>query len=126
MLRKLSIVFTALVAVLICGAVAAQQPVITYQYPGASALGNGTIAVTNTFQSVFSTSLLRKGCLIQNLGSHTMFVFFGAIGGASSSAAFSLPSSAAAPFSCNSGGTVLTDQISVTGTAGDIFSAIQQ
>lgn len=91
---------------------------------------SGTIAVTNTFQSIqaANTSNTRKGCLIQNNGSNTMWVFFGPIGSASKGASYQIaPASASAAgqaISCaNGAGGVAQDQVSITGTSGDAFTA---
>lgn len=85
---------------------------------------SGTIAVTNTYQSVFAASTTRKGCSVQNNGSNTMWVYFGAIGSATKAASVVL--AAGQSVSCGSGPTTLGDQVSITGTATDAFFAAQQ
>lgn len=83
---------------------------------------SGTISVTNTFQSIQVATAGRNGCNIQSTGTHTQWVFFGAIGGATEAKGFQL--SAGQTISCAVGGIgVLTDQISITGTSGDTFVA---
>jgi hypothetical protein len=83
---------------------------------------SGTVAVTNTFQSIQVSTAGRNGCLVQNNGTHTMWVYFGAIGSATEAAAYQL--AAGLSVSCAVGGIgVLTDQVSITGTATDAFFA---
>lgn len=90
-----------------------------------TANGSSTIAVTNTFQQVFASNTGRKGCTVQNNGANAMYVFFGAIGGASKNAAVTL--SVGQSVNCAIGGlAVATDQVSITGTATDVFYAGQQ
>ena len=85
---------------------------------------SGTIAVTNTFQSV-AVQGVRNGCEVQNNGTHTMYVFFGPI--ASATTANSVALAAGQGVGCGAPGVVLSDQISITGTAGDAFYAgVQQ
>ena len=83
---------------------------------------SGTVAVTNTFQSIQVLTAGRKGCTIQNNGTHNMDVFFGPIGSATAGASVIL--SAGQAVSCAVPGLgVLTDQISITGTATELFFA---
>ena len=52
-------------------------------FPGAGGLvqnlpetnTNSTISVTNTFQSALAASTTRRGCWIQNQGTHTMYLY---------------------------------------------------
>ena len=89
-----------------------------------------TISVTNTFQSIQAAQAVsgaapRRGCTIQNNGTHVMYVFFGPIASATTSNTFQV----AAGQSINCGafpGIVLQDQISITGTSGDAFVATLQ
>ena len=86
-----------------------------------------TIAVTNTFQQVLAPvyplgtpPVLRQGCLVQNNGSHTMYVFFGPIASATTAKSFQL--TAGQGIGCATGsGAVLQDQVSITGTSGDAY-----
>lgn len=78
-----------------------------------------TISVTNTFQQVLPKDENRHGCAIQNNGTHTMYVFFGPIANATTSNAFQL--AAGQPIYCGNYQTVLTSQISITGTSGDAY-----
>jgi hypothetical protein len=86
---------------------------------------SGTIAVSNTFQSIHVFDSNRSGCLIQNQSStDQMWVYFGPIASATKGGSFILDSAHGLAISCSVGGTsVLRDQISITGTATDAFAA---
>lgn len=86
---------------------------------------SGTIAVTNTFQSIQAYNSNRSGCLIQNQStSDQMWVYFGPIASATKAASFILDSSHGLQISCAVGGTsVVRDQVSITGTSTDAFAA---
>lgn len=78
-----------------------------------------TVSVTNTYQQALASSATRKGCLIQNNGSNTGFVFFGAAP-ADTTTSFKL--APGQPISCSVGGlAVATDAVQITGTSGDVF-----
>ncbi len=86
---------------------------------------SSTIASTNVFQSVQAAAVGRSGCTIQNQSTaNSMWVFFGPIASATKATSIILDSthgltvSCAVPFEG-----VLTDQVSITGTSGDAFSA---
>jgi hypothetical protein len=85
----------------------------------------GSIAVTSTFQSIQVSTAGRNGCLIQNQSTtNPMWVYFGAIGGATKAKSFLLDSTHGLAISCSVGGLgVLTDQVSITGTAADLYNA---
>ena len=118
----------------------AQQPVVTS--PGqvtptvAATLTIGTGG--GTFQSVFAAagnatspaSKPRQGCLIEDVGSHNQWVFFGPIANATEAkSVLIVPVGSAGPngVSCaTSAGGVLQDQISITGTSADTFFASVQ
>jgi hypothetical protein len=106
------------------------NPVTTYPYMGATTYNaSSTVAVSNTFQSVFptliSTNQHRVSCILQNnSAANSMFVFFGPI--ASATLTNSIKLSPGTSVSCVAGGMALQDQVSVTGTAGDAFYAAQQ
>lgn len=135
-MRKLLLV-SALALMVPLGA-RAQSPVVTYPNPVTSVDASSTITVTNTFQSVFtaaggtgSARAARQGCLIQNNGSNTMWVFAGPIANATKATSFQLiaPTTGVqgGSFSCaTGGGGILQDQISITGTSGDAFTAKRQ
>ena len=105
----------------------AQSPVQTQ--PKGVTTGNysGTIAVTNTFQSVLAASSATTGrlaCAIQNNGTNSMYVYFGPI--ANATTAKSVKLAVGQSVNCNSGNVVLKDQVSITGTSGEAFYASQQ
>ena len=85
---------------------------------------NGTVAVTNTFQSVIVQNSSRKGCTFQNQGSHTMY--FSLQGSPTEAGSFQVPPGAA--YTCVTPGSniVSTDQVWVTGTSGDAFAGTWQ
>lgn len=112
----------------------AQTPVITKPYLAATNNGSGTIAVTNTFQQIFAASArpqaqggvgpVRSACTIQNNGTHIMYVYFGPIANATTATSSQLAANQS--LNCNTGPVVLSDQVSITGTSGDVFYAAQQ
>lgn len=86
---------------------------------------NSTIAVTNTFQAALAASSTRKSCLLQNTGTHVEYVYFGAIGSATTSNAFQI--NPGQTISCATvNGLVLTDAVNITGTAGDGYIVTSQ
>lgn len=112
-----------------------QVPVLTAPNGVSSSNSSGTITVTNTFQQIFASAIggtrVRQGCLIQNNGSNTMWVFAGPLASATKATSYTLIPPAAGvqggSFSCSTGaGSVLQDQISITGTATETFTAAQQ
>lgn len=123
--------FAGAVVCLLASWALAQSPVSTYPLGAATTNVSTTITLTNNFQSVFAQSSTRRSCVIQNTGVNTMWVYFGAIAGATKAKSFPLApaSSAGSPggfVSCNNGSTVVTDQVSITGTTGDTFTATSQ
>ena len=84
---------------------------------------SGSIAVTNTFQSIQAQKNNRLGCTVQNLGANAMYVYFGSIAGAATTASAKL--NAGQSVNCTLAGInyVLRDQVSITGTSGDAFFA---
>lgn len=85
----------------------------------------GSIAVTNTFQQALAANANRRSCLLQNKGSNTMYVYFGAIGSATTPLGLELSNKASV--SCASfSGIVATDAVNVTGTSGDLFVVTSQ
>lgn len=105
-----------------------QTNVLTQPYGVTSFDASSTIAVTNTFQSVFTAANNRNSCLVINTSGHEQYVFFGPI--ASATIAKSVPLEAATATahlggyaSCTVGGVSLTDQVSITGTSGDTYVA---
>lgn len=97
---------------------------------------SSTIAVTNTFQSIALAAntggrRARLSCLIINNSTNRQWVFFGPIASATKAKSIPLEAAPAANalggnVTCTIGGSVLQDQISITGTMGDTFVAKQQ
>ena len=105
----------------------AQSPVITQPLGVSSYDRSGSIAITNTFQSVMAASTNitgRTGCTVQNNGSNSMFVFFGVI--ASAITPDSVKLAPGQSVMCSTGVTVIKDQVSITGTSGEQFFAAEQ
>lgn len=89
---------------------------------------SGTITSTGVFQIVFKATgptQYRKGCTIQNNGTHTMYVTEG-LGTASSTTSNSAQLAAGTSYNCQFGGMVLSGEIDITGTIGDAFYAAQE
>ncbi len=101
----------------------AQTPVITYTSKFNNANASTSIAVTNTFQSIWASNSNRNDCIIQNNGAASMYIYFGPIANATTSNSLIL--AAAGIFRCANSGIVQSDQISITGTATQKFFAIQ-
>ena len=127
------------VAVLAAFAPAAAQQVIYANPVPATSLGgdvSGTIAVTNTFQRLWSATNgtyapvagaagTRRGCSVQNNGTHSMYVNEGtAIASATLTNTWIVAANGGL-FNCNFAGVVLTGEIDITGTSGDAFVAKQ-
>lgn len=122
----------ALIIALAPGLALAQgQQVITTPSMAVSVDASSTITTTDTFQSLqglISSPNRRLGCLIQNNGTHSMYVFNGAIASADKAKSFTIIPPATGvqggSFNCaTAGGGVLQDQISITGTSGEAFTA---
>lgn len=115
------------------GQLVAQQPVQTWAAPVSVATNaSNRITATGTFQKIFdatmpTTQVRRTDCVVQNLVTSTlvrpMWVFFGST---TPTTATSLRLDSSQIFHCNTGGAALQDKISITGTSGDEFFAIQQ
>jgi hypothetical protein len=113
-------------------AVPAGAQTYTVPVPVQTTTGSSTITVTSTFQNVFSANATRKGCLIINTDVNEQWVFFGPI--ANATKALSVPLNPATSAGLAGGqvtcattsGGVLTDQISITGTATGTFVANSQ
>lgn len=120
-------IFALFVAFAFMGIAAAQSPVITQPYGVTTQNSSSSITATNTFQTIWTkatTTRGRAGCFIQNLGTNTMWVFFGAA--ASGLTPSSIKITAGQTTTCNLGGIVMQDTVSIAGTTGDQFLAIQQ
>lgn len=92
---------------------------------GSTTTTNSTIAVTNTFQQALAASSQRIACLLQNTGTHTMYVYFGSIANATTSNSFQIqPGQTISCALLNNA--VLLDAVNVTGTAGDGYIITNQ
>lgn len=85
---------------------------------------SGTISVTDTFQSIQVSSPGRNGCSIQNVSGNgdPMYVFFGAVASATKDTSFKVADGQTISCAVGTLG-VLTDEVSITGTAADVFVA---
>lgn len=101
----------------------AQTPVFTNTSKWSNANASSSISSNNIFQSVWASNLFRNDCIIQNNGAASMYIFFGPI--ASATTPHSLTLSSGSIFKCANSGLVSSDQISITGTSGQQFFAIQ-
>lgn len=90
--------------------------------PAQSTNLSGTITSTGIFQSIQGQTNNRKGCLIQDNGTHNMQVFFGPIANATAASSAVLTPGQAISCAIN-GNLVVQDAISITGTSGDSFFA---
>jgi hypothetical protein len=110
-------------------------PVATWPTYATTAGGNasGTIGTGGgTFQLVFAAGSTnqgqgpfpRRGCTIQNNGTHTMWISEG-LGVATATEAKSFQLAAGAVYDCSVNGSVLIGEIDITGTASDPFYAAQ-
>ena len=109
----------------------AQSPVVTQpKQVVTTSNASSTIEVTNTFQSIWSADVqptLRTGCTVQNnSASNSMWVFFGPVANATKAKSVVLSSGGMSVNCATKTGTVLTDQVSITGTSGDAFFAAKQ
>lgn len=101
----------------------AQTPVVTQTSKFSNANASADISSTNTFQSIWASNSNRNDCVIQNNGAASMYIYFGAIASATTPNSLSL--AANGTFRCANSGIVVSDQISITGTSGQRFFAIQ-
>lgn len=84
---------------------------------------NGTIATTDTFQSLLAQNAARKSCAIQNQGANMQYIS----AAVSPSLANSFQLAPGKTFNCASpGGVTITDALEITGTAGDAYSGLSQ
>jgi hypothetical protein len=85
---------------------------------------NSTISVTNAFQAALAANTGRAACVLQNTGTHTMYVYFGVLASATTSNGFQI--APGQTISCNVPGVVLQDAVNITGTAGDGYIVTSQ
>lgn len=86
----------------------------------ASSPVNGTIGVTNTFQTLLAQNSTRRSCAFQNQGTHLEYISIAAVPSLANSWQV-LPGNI---WYCPAGvnGVTRTDAIAITGTAGDAYS----
>lgn len=87
---------------------------------------SGTVTLGGTFQTAIAANSDRKGCTLQNTSVHTMYVYVGTLGDATTGKSFLLgPGSAGSPggtLYCSDGNIVVTGAINVTtSTTGDTW-----
>lgn len=105
-------------------------PVSTWPTPATTTGGNGssTIGSTGIFQKLWGatggTVPYRKGCSIENNGTHDMYVTEG-LGVAASTQALAFVLTPGTVYYCSVNQVVLTGEIDITGTATDSFYAAQ-
>lgn len=115
-----------LIPLAVSGALAQQNLIVTAPVGGTTQGGNasGTIG-SSAWQRVWPTALsIRRGCMIQNNGTHTMWVTEG-LGVAASTTALAVQLQPGVPYYCGNGGSVLQGEIDISGTTGDAFYAGQ-
>jgi hypothetical protein len=89
--------------------------------------GSSFILTTNTFQRIFPAAegqRGRVGCMVQNVGTNAMFVYFGATTAATTAKSVRLPQNATV--FCQQSGMTIRDAVNITGTATEQFFAIAQ
>jgi hypothetical protein len=103
-----------------------------YVAPLAFSSGNlsSSITTTNTFQTIQIVSKSRNGCAVQNQStnnsSDTMWVYFDPTNSSNCSAATKARSFTLTPgqsINCNVGTIIVSDEVCITGTGGDTFTA---
>ena len=110
------------IAVILFSTPAFAQFVRIIPVPSLQPNASGTIATTNTFQIIQVNTPSRIGCTIQNNGTHNMYIYFGPIANATTSNSFILTPGNG--INCQLDSTnILQDQVNITGTSGDSFSA---
>lgn len=93
---------------------------------------SSTIAVTNTFQPVFTAQTAvtgRTACTIQNTGTNPMYVYFGATQSsvlAEATIARSVKIIAGQAVTCNADTIIIKNAVWITGTATETYYAAQQ
>ena len=107
-------------AILAFGALAMAGAAIAQNYH--ATVYSSSIAVTNTFQLVFSGANLNLvGCTIQNTGTHTEYVYPDIV--ANAATATSVQLAAGQSLNCGVGAWALQKTWSITGTSGDTYYA---
>lgn len=85
----------------------------------------GTITLGATFQTALASSATRLGCSLQNTSTHTLYVYVGTLGSATTANSFQVPPNGM--FYCNTGQIVVTGAINVTtSTTSDTYVVASQ
>ncbi len=116
---------------------AQEKPVTTFPLGVTSSNVSGTIAVTDTFQSVFPVITTQRGrtnCTLVNYGTHTMWVFEDSTSAGLAASNVSVTTTkgksvqlaANQAYYCAQGGTTIKSAIFVAGTGTDAFYGAQQ
>ena|SRR5665213_405441 len=121
MIRALLVILGLLIPSLV-SAQAVYPPVQTFPVPRSN-LDNqsSTVASTGVFQQVWPANPNRLDCLIQNLGTHTEYVFSGAVASATTGTSISLAAGQA--YYCAFNGITYQGVVSMTGTTADAYYA---
>lgn len=93
--------------------------------PAASTQISSTIGTGGVFQTALAASATRKGCTLQNTSTHTMSVYVGILGTATTGLSFQVP--AGGFFYCGGAGVVVNDAINITtSTTADTYVLASQ
>ncbi len=113
-------------SVTVSGAVTVTSGSVTTSPAGAaSTQAAGTVTLGATFQTALAASSTRLGCTIQNTSTHTMYVFVGTLGSATTGNSYQVPPNGT--FACNAGPIVLTGAVNLTtSTTADTFVVANQ
>lgn len=103
----------------------AQGLVTTTPFQATSVISPNTVSATGTYVTAITSSATRRGCLLQNTSANTLFLWLGSITGITTPKGLQVLTKAS--FSCSmGGGIVITDDISVSGVAGDTYVIVRQ
>lgn len=117
----MKLIIACLVALAFAPGAWGQSTVRTQPFGARTSVLSGSIAVTDVFQSIQAANTNRLGCFIQNKGTHDMWVYFGPVASATEDTSAKVPSGST--INCISGGLIVVDQVSITGTSADLFTA---
>ncbi len=102
----------------------AQGLVTTTPFQATSVISSNTVSVSGTYVTAITSSATRRGCLLQNTSANTLFLQIGTPTGATTPKSLQLLTKLF--FNCASGGIVITDDINVSGVAGDTYVTVRQ
>lgn len=99
--------------------------VTTSPVAGTTTTVGSTVTLGATFQTALAASSTRLGCTLQNTSTHTMYVYVGTLGSATTGNSFQVPPNGT--FSCNAGPVVLTGAVNLTtSTTADTYVIASQ